>query len=69
MLDKVIVTKNVTFDKNILYSLKAHEQLDGHLVVKARNVVKLIEKEEVRDAGLILDNIGIWNIELLERNI
>jgi len=32
-------------------------------------VVELIEGEEVRDAGLILDNIGIWNIELSERNI
>jgi hypothetical protein len=32
MLDKVIVTRNVVFDKNILYSLKAKEQLDGHLV-------------------------------------
>jgi hypothetical protein len=59
VLDKVIVTRNVTFDENILYSLKAHEQLDGHLIVKARSVVKLIEKEEVRDARSILDNIGI----------
>jgi hypothetical protein len=32
VLDKVIVTKNVMFDKNILYSSKAKEQLDGHLV-------------------------------------
>jgi hypothetical protein len=35
VLDKVIVTRNVTFDKNILYSSKAHEQLDSHLIVKA----------------------------------
>ena len=69
VLDKVIITRNVIFDKNILYSLKAHEQLDGYSVVKARNVVKLIEEEEVWDARSILDNIGIWNIELLERNI
>ena len=66
VLDKVIVTRNVTFDENILYSSKAHEQLDGHSVAEARSVVELIEEEKVRDAGLILDNMGIWNIELLE---
>jgi hypothetical protein len=68
VLDKVIVTRNVTFDENILYSSKAHEQLDGHSVAEARSVVELIEEEEVRDAGSILDNMGIWNIELSERN-
>jgi hypothetical protein len=35
MLGKVIVTRNVIFDKNILYSLKDKEQLDGYLVIKA----------------------------------
>jgi hypothetical protein len=32
VLDKVIVTRNVIFNENILYSLKAKEQLDGYLV-------------------------------------
>jgi hypothetical protein len=35
VLDKVIVTRNVTFDENILYFLKAHEQLDSHLIAEA----------------------------------
>jgi hypothetical protein len=66
ILDKVIITRNVTFNENILYSLKACEQLDGHLVIKAYSMVELIEEEEVQDAGLILDNLNIWNIALLE---
>jgi hypothetical protein len=69
VLDRVIVTRNVTFNEDILYSLKAREQLDGHSIAKARNVVKLIEEDEVRDAGSILDNMGLWNMELLKRNI
>jgi hypothetical protein len=32
VLDKVIVTRNVVFDENILYSSKAREQLDGYSV-------------------------------------
>jgi hypothetical protein len=68
VLDKVIVTRNVTFDENILYSSKAREQLDGHSVAEARSLVELIEEEEVRDAGSILDNMGLWNMELSERN-
>ena len=31
-------------------------------------MIKLIKEEEVRDIGLILNNMGIWNIKLLERN-
>jgi hypothetical protein len=68
MLDKVIITRNVTFNENILYSSKAREQLDGHSVVKACSIVELIEEEEVWDASLILDNLDIWNIALLKRN-
>jgi hypothetical protein len=68
VLDRVIVTRNVTFNENILYSSKAREQLDGHSVAEARSMVELIEEEEVRDAGSILDNLDIWNIALSERN-
>jgi hypothetical protein len=47
ILDKVIIIRNVTFDKNILYSLKAYKQLDNHLIVKACSIIELIEEEEV----------------------
>jgi hypothetical protein len=47
VLDRVIVTRNVTFNENILYSSKAREQLDGHSVVEACSMVELIEEEEV----------------------
>jgi hypothetical protein len=47
VLDKVIVTRNVIFDENILYSSKAKEQLDGHSVAQARQIVKAIKEEEV----------------------
>ena len=67
VLDKVIVTRNVVFDENILYSSKAKEQLDGHSVAQARQIVEAIEEEEVQDAGSVLENIGIWNVEMPER--
>jgi hypothetical protein len=59
VLDRVIVTRNMVFNENILYSLSAQEQLTGQLVIDARSVVKLIEKKEVRDAGLILENMKL----------
>jgi hypothetical protein len=68
VLDRVIVTRNMVFDENILYSSSAQEQLTGQSVADARSVVKLIEKKEVRDAGLILENMKLWNTELSERN-
>ena len=57
MLDKVIVTRNVVFDENILYSSKAREQLDGHSVAQARQIVEAIEEEEV-NADEILSGIA-----------
>jgi hypothetical protein len=47
ILDRVIVTRNVTFNKNILYSSKAREQLDSYSIAKACSMVELIEEEEV----------------------
>jgi hypothetical protein len=59
VLDKVIIIRNVTFNENILYSLKAYKQLDSYLVIKACSIIKLIKEEEVQDINLILDNLNI----------
>jgi hypothetical protein len=47
MLNKVIITKNVIFNKNILYSLKDKKQLNSYLIIKARYNIKAIKKEEI----------------------
>jgi hypothetical protein len=47
VLSKVIITRNVIFNKNILYFLKDKKQLDGHLIIKARHIVKAIKEEEI----------------------
>jgi hypothetical protein len=46
--------------------LKAYKQLNSHSVIKACNIIELIEEEEVQDISSILDNLDIWNIALLE---
>jgi hypothetical protein len=47
MLSKVIVTRNVIFDKNILYSLKDKKHLNSYLIIKARYIVKAIKEEKI----------------------
>jgi ribosomal protein L22 len=59
VLDKVIASRNVVFDENILYSSSAQEQLTGQSVADARNVIELIKEKEVRDARSILDNMNL----------
>jgi hypothetical protein len=36
--------------------------------VITRQVVELIKEDEIQDAGLILENIGLWDNESPERN-
>jgi hypothetical protein len=47
MLSKVIIIRNVIFNKNILYSLKDKEQLNGYLIIKAWYIIKAIKEEEI----------------------
>ena len=68
VLDRVIITRNVIFDEDILYD-KACEQLEGQPIEIAREVVELIEEDKIQDARSIFENIRLWNNDLLERSI
>ena len=56
MLDRVIVTRNMTFNKNILYSA-AREQEEGHLIAIIRDIIELIKEDIIQDARFIFKNI------------
>ena len=45
MLRKVIIIRNITFDKDTLYS-KEFEQANSQLIIITRQVVELIKEEE-----------------------
>jgi hypothetical protein len=47
MLNKVIATRNVIFNKNIPYSLKDKKQLNSYLIIKARYIIKAIKEKEI----------------------
>lgn len=68
VLERVIITRNVTFDENIVYSSNAQEHPNGHSVAEAREIADLIKEDEIRDAGSVLDNLGLWSFEPEERN-
>jgi hypothetical protein len=47
VLSKVIITRNVIFNKNIFYSLKDKKQLDSYLIIKAQYIIEAIKEKEI----------------------
>ena len=67
MLDRVIVTRNVVFDENILYE-KERENTEGHRMEIAKEIVELLLEDEIQDAESIFENKGLWYESSLEQN-
>ncbi len=58
-LDKVIVSKNITFNKSKYYSMIL-EQLEGQLVTITKKVVKIIKEDNtIQDVRSIIKHIGL----------
>ena len=66
MLNRVIITRNVIFDENILYSV-TREQEEGQLIVIIRDVIKLNKEDEIQDTGLIFENVTLESEAYSER--
>ena len=66
MLDKVIITRNIIFDENILYE-KDRERTKGHSTEIAKDVVELLLEDEIQDAESIFENKGLWYDGSLEQ--
>ena len=46
MLDRVIITRNVVFNENILYE-KEHENTEGHYIEIIKEIVKLLLEDKI----------------------
>ena len=55
---RVIILRNVKFDEKTLYLLKS-EKKESLLILEAREVVSIIEIEELPNANLVLENLGL----------
>jgi hypothetical protein len=67
-LDRVIITRNVTFDEDILYAPE-QEKAEGQPLKIIQDIVEMIEMDiEYQDAGSILENLELWDTELVEQN-
>jgi hypothetical protein len=67
-LDRVIITRNVTFDEDILY-IPDQEKAEGQPLKIIQDIVEMIEMDiEYQDAGSILENLEMWDTELVEQN-
>ena len=58
ILKRVIITRNVTFNEEVRYS-KELEGKEGQPIPIARDVVELIEEDEIQDAGSLIEHLGL----------
>ena len=65
MLDRVIVTRNMVFNENILYE-KERENTEGYRIEIVKEIVKLLLEDEIQDTKLIFENKGLWYESSLE---
>ena len=47
ILHRVIISRNVTFDKNVFFNLAEYEKQAGQLVSKAKDIIKAIKENEI----------------------
>jgi hypothetical protein len=57
----------VVFDENILYK-KERENMEGHHMEIAKEIVELLLEDEIQDAESIFKNKGLWYESSLEQN-
>jgi hypothetical protein len=55
VLNKVIITRNIIFNENILYK-KNREHTKGHNTEIAKDIVELLLENEIQDTKLIFEN-------------
>jgi hypothetical protein len=65
VLNRVIVTRNVVFDENILYE-KERENIEGHRIEIVKEIVELLLEDEIQDTESIFENKGLWYESSLE---
>jgi hypothetical protein len=58
VLDRVIVTRNIVFNENILYK-KECENTEGHYIEIIKEIIKLLLEDEIQDTKLIFENKGL----------
>jgi hypothetical protein len=58
ILDKVIITYNVIFDKNILYK-KDCKHTEGYSIEIAKDIIELLLENEIQDTESIFENKGL----------
>ena len=58
MLDRVIVTRNMVFDENILYE-KERENTEGYYIEIIKEIVKLLLENKIQDTKSIFKNKGL----------
>jgi hypothetical protein len=66
VLDRVIITRNVQFDEDILYT-PDQEKAVGQPLKIIQEIVEMIEIDiEYQDARSILENLELWDTELIK---
>jgi hypothetical protein len=67
-LDRVIISRNVRFDEDLLYDPE-QEKAEGQPLEIVRATIQEIEDtvDLIQDAGSILENLGLWDTELIEQ--
>ena len=67
-LDRVIISRNVRFDEDLLYDPE-QEKAVGQPLEIVRATIQEVEDtvDLIQDAGSILENLGLWDTELIEQ--
>jgi hypothetical protein len=55
VLNKVIITRNIIFNKNIFYK-KDYKHTKGHSIEIIKNIVELFLENKIQDTKLIFKN-------------
>ena len=58
VLNKVIITRNIIFNENILYK-KNYKRTKGHSIEIAKNIIELFLENKIQDTKLIFKNKGL----------
>jgi hypothetical protein len=58
VLNKVIITYNIIFDKNILYK-KDYKHTKGYSIEIAKDIVELLLEDKIQDTESIFNNKGL----------
>jgi hypothetical protein len=66
VLNRVIITRNIVFDENILYE-KERENTDGYYIEIVKEIIELLLEDEIQDTKSIFENRGLWYESSLER--